>query len=426
LRILHLNTYDVTGGAALATYKLHRGLCKLGYDSSMLVAHRKSTDPTVSAFAPKRDLPSRLSRRLRHESIKFAFSRYKQTRPAGLEGFTDDRSLYGSQLLRQLPECDIINLHWVAGFLDYSHFFEGVPQHIPIFWRLSDMNAFTGGCHFDVGCGKHESGCGACPQLGSASEEDLSRDIWKRKERVFRAVRHERLHVVALNQWMAESVRRSPLLGRFGVTVIPNGVETDVFAPRDKHFARDVLGIPQDANVLLFAADSVTNRRKGFHVLTEALNTLPDSSNIALVSVGAGNVKLGHGIPHIHVGHVEDRQRLSLVYSAADVYVVPSLQDNQPNTVLESMACGTPVVGFDVGGIPDMVRPGITGLLAPVGDARGLRAAILQIFEHRETRASFGAACRRVVMEEYTMDRQVRQYAELYLKAFQQAVPRSR
>jgi len=288
------------------------------------------------------------------------------------------------------------------------------------------MNAFTGGCHFDVGCGKHESGCGACPQLGSVSEEDLSRDIWKRKERVFRAVRHERLHVVALNQWMAEGVRRSPLLGRFGVTVIPNGVETDVFAPRDKHFARDVLGIPQDANVLLFAADSVTNRRKGFHVLTEALNTLPDSSNIALVSVGAGNAKLGHGIPHIHVGHVEDRQRLSLVYSAADVYVVPSLQDNQPNTVLESMACGTPVVGFDVGGIPDMVRPGITGLLAPVGDAHGLRAAILQIFEQRETRASLGAACRRIVMEEYTMDRQVRQYAELYLKAFQQAVPRSR
>ena len=143
---------------------------------------------------------------------------------------------------------------------------------------------------------------------------------------------------------MAERVRRSPLLGRFGVTVIPNGVETDVFAPRDKHFARDVLGIPQDANVLLFAADSVTNRRKGFHVLTEALNALPDSSKIALVSVGAGNVEIDNNIPHIHVGHVEDRQRLGLVYSAADVYVVPSLQDNQPNTVLESMACGTPVV----------------------------------------------------------------------------------
>jgi glycosyltransferase involved in cell wall biosynthesis len=106
----------------------------------------------------------------------------------------------------------------------------------------------------------------------------------------------------------------------------------------------------KDANVLLFAADSVTNRRKGFHVLTEALNTLPDSSNIALVSVGAGNVKLGHGIPHIHVGHVEDRQRLSLVYSAADVYVAPSLQDNQPNTVLESMACGTPVVDLTLAG----------------------------------------------------------------------------
>lgn len=422
MKVLHLNTYDVTGGAALATYKLHRGLRSLGHDSSMVVAYKKSTDPTVSAFVPRKDFKTRLFRRGRSEYIRREFSRYTATRPTGFELFSDDRSPYGSELARQLPPSDVIHLHWVAGFIDYRGFFAGVPSHVPIFWRLSDMNAFTGGCHFDHGCGRQHTGCGACPQLGSSDERDLSRRIWKRKQAAFNALRPDRLHIVALNRWMAAEVRRSPLLGRFHLAVIPNGVETDVFEPRDSKLARDVLGIPQDANVILFAADAVTNRRKGFELLIQALKGLPDSLNAFLVSVGGGSPRMDNFIRHLHVGHLENRRLLSLVYSAADVYVVPSLQDNQPNTVLESMACGTPVIGFDVGGIPDMVRPGITGLLAPVEDVRAMRSAVVEMLLQPEKRKAMAAECRRVVLEEYTLDKQVCSYADLYAAALHKSL----
>ncbi len=414
MRIVHINTYDTTGGAAQATYRVHKGLCRLGCDSLMLVAHKKSNDPSVITVLPRKDLASRLRWRIRERKIAGSFSRYQRTRPPGYEAFSDDRTIYASDLISQLPACDIVNLHWIAGFVDYQNFFPAVPKHVPIFWRLSDMNALTGGCHFDGGCGKHHSGCGACPQLGSEDTKDLSSQIWRRKEEAFRALHADRLHFIALNRWMADLVKKSPLFGKFQVTVVPNGVDTDVFAPRDSRVARHVLGIPQDASVLLFIADSVRNRRKGFAMLAQALTQLEACRNLFLLSTGRGPVELETSIPHSHVGHVENRRLLSLVYSAADLCVVPSLQDNQPNTVLEAMACGTPVVGFDVGGIPEMVRPGISGALTGAGDVQGLCTAIIDLLSQPERRAQMGASCREIVMKEYPLEMQVRRYLELY------------
>jgi glycosyltransferase involved in cell wall biosynthesis len=389
----------------------------------MFVAHRKSDDSTVTVFKPPMDLRSRIRRRLRAEWISRAFSRYVATRPAGYELFSDDRSCHGATLVSQLPACDIVNLHWIAGFVGYQAFFSIIPDHVPIFWRLSDMNALTGGCHYDHDCGRHLTGCGACPQLGSTDSQDLSHQIWQRKQAIFGRLTPERLHVVTLNRWMAETVSQSPLLGKFPVTIVPNGIDTDVFAPRDARLARNVLGIPQDCNVVLFAADSVTNRRKGFNLLMNAVNELPSSENLLFVSVGRGALQIEPFVPHLHLGHIDDDRQLSLIYSAADVYVIPSLQDNQPNTALEAMACGTPVVGFNVGGIPDMVRPEITGLLAPVGDVVRLRAAIVELLHCPAKRAAMATACRRIVMEEYTLAKQVQRYVALYESALQRMSP---
>jgi glycosyltransferase involved in cell wall biosynthesis len=286
------------------------------------------------------------------------------------------------------------------------------------------MNAFTGGCHFDDGCGKHTTGCGGCPQIGSADPGDLSRQIWQRKQAIFKRLEPERLHIIALNRWMADKVKDSPLLGKFPVTVVPNGVDTDVFAPRDARLARDVLRIPQDRHVVLFAADAVNNRRKGFAMLAKGLHDLRAPNSLFLISVGSGAPQLETDIPHLDLGHINDDRLLSLVYSAADVYVIPSLQDNQPNTVLEAMACGTPVVGFGVGGIPDMVRPGITGMLTAAGDVTGLLAAILELLRCDEQRAAMAAACRRIVMHEYTREIQVQRYAELYQASVENIFPR--
>jgi glycosyltransferase involved in cell wall biosynthesis len=194
--------------------------------------------------------------------------------------------------------------------------------------------------------------------------------------------------------------------------MIPNGVDTDVFAPRHTRLARELFGVPEDARVVLFGADVINNRRKGFHLLAQALNGLP--KDIFLLSVGQNAPQIETALPHLHLGHIADDRLLSLVYNAADVYVIPSLQDNQPNTVLESMACGTPVIGFDVGGIPDMVRSGKTGQLVPVGDVHALRAAIIELLQHSDTRLAMASACRRTVMEEYTRELQVSRYIDLY------------
>jgi glycosyltransferase involved in cell wall biosynthesis len=402
-------------------------LLQLGHDSILLVAHRRSDDPTVLTCVLPSNLSSRLQRRIRAQQINRSFSRYRGTRPAGYEKFTDDRTPYGSTLVRQLPACDVINLHWIADFVDLTGFFSQVPSGVPIFWRLSDMNAVTGGCHYDNGCGRYLTGCGTCPQIGSTDPEDLSRQIWRRKQAVFDRIDSGRLHIIALNRWMADTVRQSPLLRKFQVTIIPNGVDTNVFAPRDRSLSRDVLDIPKDRRVVLFAAaEGVANKRKGFSMLTQALRALHGVKDLLLVCVGGQGQRLDVDIPHLHLGHVHDERLLSLVYSAADLYVIPSLQDNQPNTVLEAMACGTPVVGFDVGGIPDMVRPQVTGLISAPEDVTALGAAIVDLLGSSEKRSAMSQASRRIVMEEYTRERQVKRYAELYAAALGKGRPEHR
>lgn len=413
MRIVHLSTTDIAGGAARAAYRLHSGLRRMGHDSRMFVARRSSNDPSVVAFAPPRDPLGRIQRHLRRQSINRDNAQYQATRPSGLETFSDDRSMHGPDILRQLPPSDVVNLHWVGEFVDYTAFFGSVPQQTPVVWRLSDLNPFTGGCHYDEGCGRYAERCGICPQLGSHNPEDLSFQIWQRKHAAFRRVPPGKLHIVALSNWIAAEARRSSLFRNFPVSVIPNGIDSSVFAPGDRQAARHSLGIPANARVVMFSAHSVTNRRKGFAPLVEALAGLGSRSDLVLVSLGEGNLELNIPLKHIHLGHVSDDQRIAQVYSAADLFVIPSLQENLPNTALEAMACGTPVVGFDAGGIPDLVRPN-TGLLAPVGDVTALRDAIRTLLDDEPRRAMLAAECRRVAVEEYAPELQVQRYVALY------------
>jgi glycosyltransferase involved in cell wall biosynthesis len=413
MKLLHLSTNDVAGGAALVAYRLHTGLRRRGLDSELLVVKAESGDPSVRALGGG-SLLARLRRQLRLRQINSDFAPYSRTRGPGHEPFTDDRSRYGAAVARAVPPADIVTLHWVAGMLDYRAFFAALPPAIPVVWLLSDMNPFTGGCHYDELCGRWASGCGACPQLGSADPADLSRQIWRRKEAAFGQLGDQRLHVVANNEWMAGQVRRSPLLRRFSLSVIPNGLNTHTFAPRDRALARDVLGIPQEARVVLYVAMSTTNPRKGFALLTQTLGAMRDEvPNLFLLSLGRGRTP-ELDVPHLALGEVKQERLLSLVYSAADLFAIPSLQDNQPNTVLEALACGLPVVGFDAGGIGEMVRPAVTGELVPVGDVAALRGALAALLLDDERRRALGASARQVVLREYRQEQQVERFYQLY------------
>lgn len=381
----------------------------------MLVARRRSDDPTVALFARSRGLGDRIGRRVRRWRIERQHARYQRTRPDWPERFSDDRSWYDVGQAPQLGICDVVNLHWVAGFVDYREFFRGLDDHVPVVWTFHDMNVFTGGCHYDDRCGRFKRSCGACPQLGSRVEDDLSRRIWRRKRDFFQGLPPERLRIVTPSRWLARQVRYSTILGeRFQVSVIPYGLDTDDFAPRDRNAAREALGIPRDARVVLFVAQVLNNRRKGFDLLVDALRDLQEIPDLFLVSLGTGRPALNGLIPHRHLGVVTQDRLLSLVYSAADVFVIPSIQDNLPATVLESLACGTPVLGFDAGGVPEMVRPRETGALARTGDVRALRSALVELLKNEELIREMAVTCRQLAVDEYALDVQARRYETLY------------
>jgi glycosyltransferase involved in cell wall biosynthesis len=413
MRVVHLSTSDVGGGAARAAFRLHTGLSRLGVDSRMLVLKKQSGDPTVTKLNWANDLATRFKRSRRERQIKRDFAMYKPTLPAGFEWFSDDRSEAGFDVVRQIPPCDIINLHWVGGLIDHELLFSHLPKGVPIVWRLADMGAMTGGCHYDGGCGKFTAKCGACPVLGSKVEDDLSRQIWLRKHAAFEKLETSRMHLVGTSRWIAAEAKRSSLLGRFASTIIPNGLDIEDFAPRDKHFSRDTLGVPRDKKVVLFVADSADNKRKGFDYLVQALEGLRARSDLFLLSVGGTEPKFG-GLPSLHLGRISHDRLLSVIYSAADVFVIPSLQESFGQTVTESLACGTPVVGFDTGGIPDMVRPGVTGYLAQVGSADELGSAIARVLDDGTAAAEMSRNCRRIAEQEYSLGVQAERYRCFY------------
>jgi glycosyltransferase involved in cell wall biosynthesis len=220
--------------------------------------------------------------------------------------------------------------------------------------------------------------------------------------------------VVTPSQWLAGEVRQSILLGRYPVSVIPNGLDTEVFRPRNRVMAREALDIPRDTRVVLFTAQSVRERRKGFTMLAEALTPLPADAGIHLVSLGRSAPPPSIRLPNLSLGFIENDRMLSLVYSAADLYVTPTLDDNLPNTVMESMSCGTPVVGFEAGGVPDMVRNGVSGFVVPKGDTGALRQAILRVLDDPGLRTEMSQNCRRIAVEQYDIKLQARRYLTLY------------
>lgn len=413
LRVLHISTSDIDGGAALAAYRLHRAMRRRPHCSStMLVRTRESQDPSVVQARVSMNVLQRVKRAVRRSWIDRDCERYSQAL-SKVEIFSDDRGWAAGNVTANVSAFDIIQLHWISQFLDYRRFFKAVPD-VPLVWRLADMNPFTGGCHYDGDCGRFANACGCCPMLESRQENDLSRDIWERKSTAFNQISTEGLHVVALTQWMARHVRRSSLLGRFECTVIPNGVDLEEFKPVAPAAAREALDIPNGRQVVAFVSHSVGNVRKGFNLLLKALDRLSTRRNLFLLIVGASDNLPPLSLPCLQVGSVQSVPFLRQIYSAADLFVIPSLEDNQPNTVLEAMACGTPVVGFKAGGIPEMVEEGVTGLLASPGNVPELAAAIEFLLDHEPERLRMAIAARRRIEEVFTRDAQVQEYLNLY------------
>jgi glycosyltransferase involved in cell wall biosynthesis len=413
LRITQVSTNDISGGAARAAYRLHTGLRKLGHDSRMLVAHKASDDSNVALFQPTRDLPSRVRRRVLSSFMARSGSRLPP-RPPGATFFSDDRSAFGAEMAEQLPPCDILQLHWVSTFVDYKKFFLRVPRELPIVWTLHDMNPFTGGCHYSGDCGKFRASCGACPELLSTVAYDFSAQSWRRKERAISHRDGRGIQIVTPSRWLAEQARASSLFGKMPIEVIPNGLDTETFQPRDRKAAREKFGIDPTSKVALFVAEWAAEKRKGLDLFLEAVRKMNKGPEFCLVAIGRGLPKELGGVRSVSINYVRDEMTMSMVYSLADVFVIPSLQDNLPNTSLEALACGVPTVAFSVGGLVDVVRPGRTGTLVSPGDIHGLGDAITSLLSKDDERSTMAAECRRIAVEEYALEVQARRYATLY------------
>ena len=215
---------------------------------------------------------------------------------------------------------------------------------------------------------------------------------------------------------MAGEASKSSILGSFASTVIPYGLDTESFKPHDKQLARRSFGLPADAHVVLFVADSLEEKRKGLHQLLQALAGVQAENGICLASLGRGLDATGGSLPVRNLGYVREDEKLAFAYSAADVFVAPSLQDNFPNTILEAFACGTPVIAHSVGGCAEQVRDGVTGLLVRPGDPERLREAIVALLANAELRSKMSGACRRAAVENYSLEIQATRYKQLYEK----------
>jgi glycosyltransferase involved in cell wall biosynthesis len=209
-------------------------------------------------------------------------------------------------------------------------------------------------------------------------------------------------------------------MGNLPITAIHYGLDVEMFAPRDRLHARSVLGVPADAAVLLFGAASVENLRKGFGILADAVAGLRKFPNLMLLTFGKGRPTVPSDVLHIHFGHVEGDRLLSVLYSAADVFVMPSSQEAFGQTALEAMACGTPVIASAVGGIPEVVRDGVTGYLINPPDPAALQEAVCGLLRNASKRAEMSVNCRRIVLDNYTIEVQARRYLELYERILRQ------
>lgn len=411
MKILNLSTSDTDGGAARAAFRLHTGLLQQGVQSLMFVQNKHTNNEHVLHYKYIKGF-KRIEYKFRKVRIENDFNKYQSTRPAGFEIFSNDRSALKPGFFDQLPEADIYNLHWISGFVDLPFFFKNINK--PVVWTLHDMFPFTGGCHYSSGCENYKTYCHYCPQLGSLIEKDLSYNIWARKLKTISEFK-KKIIIRADSTWLANEAKKSSLFVDMDIDTIHYGIETEEFVPRDKLACRQALNIPPKSRVIVFGAPGIDNPRKGFKQLKEALEIVrKDYTDLFLLSFGTGEIPKG-SIPGLHLGHVANNNLLSLIYSCGEVFVIPSLQEAFGQTALEAMSCRIPVVGFDAGGIPDMIENGVTGFLSETGNIKSLSDAIISLFNlNKKDYFKMANNCREKVLGGFTLQHQAGKYIREY------------
>jgi glycosyltransferase involved in cell wall biosynthesis len=379
MEIIHISFEDIYGGAARAAYRLHKALLSSSVNSQMLVQNKASDDYTVLRVGLKVE---QAINKFRPTLDSLPVKLYKNRKPISFA----PAWLPSGNIIKKIKQInpDIVHLHWICGGMIRIENLVKIKK--PIVWSLHDMWAFTGGCHYDTECRKFKNGCQGCPILGSNRKNDLSKKVFDRKRKSFE--RMDSLTIIGLSKWLKECAKSSLLFKNKKIVNLPNPIDADTFKPIEKVIARDILGLSWNTRLILFGAMGATSvLRKGFKELCEALAKLEVNgvNDIELIVVGGSKPQ---NAPNLnfkthYLGHLQDDISLRVIYSAADVMVMPSLQENLSNAIMESLSCARPVVAFDIGGNSDMVEHKRNGYLAKPFDAEDMADGIEWVINNK-------------------------------------------
>lgn len=402
LKVVHLNTYDGNGGAGRACMRLNRALLSHNIASEIIVHYKFGHNPQIKtfnanliqkAYTAAIIIAERLLARLFLKPVRTPFS----------------FSWFGRSVTRHpdVKNADIIHLHWVNhSFLNPKHLAQIARLNKPVVWTFHDSNAFTGGCHVRYTCRNFENTCGNCPLLKNASPNDVSHQIWLQKHKAYGALNFT---AIAPSSWMAASAKAASLMQGKAIQQIANTLETDIFKPQNKAAAKRQLGLP--AAKFVFLSGFMPSRKdlhKGTGYLLASMALLKarlgaSAQEIELVVFGNRNTADMPDFPFktSFLGTINDDEKLASCYAAADAFLTTSIEDNLPYTVMESLACGTPVIAFTTGGIPDMVQHGYNGYLAAYQSAQSFADGMEWVIKHPE-REKLNQQARQTVMDNFS------------------------
>ena len=409
--ILHLSTFHLEGGAGVAATRLHRALLGAGEDSRMLIPEVRKPENGVIPLADnkwksKTGFARFVFERLyfypheKSESVRFAFS------PAAAGADISNHPL--------VKEADIIHLHWINfGFLSMDSLKKLFALGKPIVWTMHDMWTFTGGCHYSRGCDHFLTHCQYCPYLAKPDRYDISFTQFERKAEIYKMAK---MALISPSNWLNELTKKAFLTKEIQALSIPNCLDTKTFKPQIKHEVRTLLNLPTDKILVLFAGANTQDPRKGFEYFKEAIKICNASTNnIEVLIFGKSNSGTfdSFPVPVHYLGKITETEKMVNVYNAADMIVVPSMEDNLPNTIMEAMACGTPAVGFDTGGIPEMIDHQSNGYVAHLKSAESLAEGIDWVLKN-DADGKVSEKAREKVEIFYSEKSVTKQYISLY------------
>ncbi|MBD2208370.1 glycosyltransferase family 4 protein [Nostoc linckia FACHB-104] len=407
MNILHFNLSDHFGnGAGIAGYRLHQGLLAHGLNSQMFVGMLKTNDERIKAIPRSKALI---------EKIIFNFTWHY--------GLNDINWISSFDIPKDVAyqQADILNFHNLHhGYFNYL----AVPSLTvakPAVFTLHDMWSFTGHCSYSYDCDRWKIGCGKCPYPDTypGCYIDNTHLEWKLKKWVFR---RSNITIVAPSNWLAAQARQS-ILQDIPIHHIPYGIDTEAYQPLEREQCRSILGIAPHKKVLLFTALNLKDKRKGGDLLLKILQNLPTSlkADTVLLTIGNSGEDISKAVDMAtyNLGYLNSDRLKSIAYSAADLFIFPTRADNLPLVLQESMACGTPMISFKIGGVPDLVRPDVTGYLASPEDTQDFCRGIVQLLEDHQQRHNMSQNCREIALQEYPLELQAQRYIDLYRQVLQ-------